>query len=92
MRFLADFRLLDNPLPQAEANSDTLHRVLSTFFIIMGAVALLLIVIAGVRYIFARGEPAKVAEARSMISYSAIGLIIAALASVIVNFVIGRAT
>jgi hypothetical protein len=57
---------------------------------LLGAISLLMLVIAGLRYILARGNAESTAQARNMITYSVIGLIVAALASTIVNFVLGN--
>ena len=78
-------------LPKAEANQDTITTLLNIAFVIIGALAFLMILIAGLRYVMAQGDPGKVAEAKNMVLYSLIGLIIAALAATIVNFVLGRA-
>lgn len=77
-------------LPKPQANQDTLNTVLSIVFVTIGALAVLMIVIGGVRYITSQGEPTKMAEAKNMILYALIGLVIAALAGAIVNFVLGR--
>lgn len=92
MNFLADStKLIDrSPLPQPQANQDTLSKILTLAFITIGAVAVLIIVIAGLQYITARSSPERVASARNKIIYALVGLIIAASASAIVNFVIGR--
>lgn len=85
--------LIDNTkanLPTTDANSDTLQTILNTAFIIIGAVAFLLMVIAGFRYVIARGDPQKIATVKSMIVYTAVGLIVTASAAAIVNLVIGR--
>jgi len=47
-------------------------------------------VIAGARYALSKGEPDNVQKAKNEMKYSAIGLIIAASAAAIVNFVIGK--
>lgn len=79
-------------LPNTCANQDTLTTVLSILFAVIGALAFLMIVIAGLRYIFAQGEPNSIAEAKRMLIYSAIGLIISASAFAIVNYVVGAAS
>jgi hypothetical protein len=66
--------------------------VLTVVFVVIGAVALLIMVIAGFRYIFARGDAQKITDAKNMILYSIIGLVITALAATIVNVFLGRAT
>ncbi len=73
-------------LPQTAADSAHLQTILTIIFTIMGAVALLLMVIAGLRYVTAAGDPQKMATARRMIVYTAVGLVVAALATAIVNF------
>ena len=78
-----------NNLPQTCADSTTLGKVFFIAFSIIGGVALLFLVIAGLRYIFARGNPETVQKAKHQIQYSLIGLIIAAMAAAIVNYVIG---
>lgn len=78
-------------LPKTNADQDTLNEIFSIVFVTIGALAVLMLVIAGLRYIAAQGDPNKMAEAKNMIIYSLIGLVIAALAAAIVNFVLGRA-
>lgn len=80
-----------NNLPGPKADAAALNRILTTFFIVLGAIAVLMIVIAGTRYVFARGNPEKITQAKNMILYSVIGLVLAASAAAIVNIVIDRA-
>jgi len=54
---------------------------------LLGIIAVLMIVVAGQRYITSNGEPEKIKQARNMIIYSLVGLIIAALAFAVVTFV-----
>lgn len=55
---------------------------------VTGIVAVLVIVFGGQRYIVSRGDPGKIAMAKNMIIYGVIGMIVAALAYAIVNFVL----
>lgn len=77
-------------LPHASAGSGTITDALNIIFVIVGALAFLMIVIAGFRYVLAGGEAAKVAEAKRMIIYAAIGILVVAMAAAIVNFVLGK--
>lgn len=77
-------------LPRAKANQETFDTAFRIFFVTLGAVAVLLFVIAGFRYVTSQGDPAKVAAAKSRLIYIGIGLIIIALAGAMVNFVIDR--
>ena len=93
MKFFADLLLIDQNkarLPNP-GSKNVLQILLTDLFIIVGALAFLMLVVAGFRYILARGNPEKITQARNMIMYSLIGLIICVLASTIVNFVIERA-
>lgn len=78
-------------LPHTGATQDTLKNILIIIFTVIGALAFLMMVIAGFRYVISQGEPAKVAEIKNQIIYAFIGLVIAASAAAIVNFVLGRA-
>ena len=80
-----------NHIPMACANQATLNQILSDVFILLGAISTLMIVIAGLRYVMARGQPDKTTQARNIIQYSVIGLIISSLAYAIVAFVITNA-
>lgn len=79
-----------NGLPQTCANDETLRTVFFITFSIIGGVAFLFLVIAGARYVFARGNMETIQKAKNQIQYSLIGLVIAASAALIVNFVVGR--
>lgn len=79
-----------NSLPHTDASSSTLKTILNIVFAVIGALALLMIVVAGFRYVISSGEPAKVAEIKNQILYALIGLIVIAMAGAIVNFVLGR--
>ncbi|MBX4197654.1 pilin [Candidatus Saccharibacteria bacterium] len=87
---LGDLNLLNSTnLPKT--NDNVIKTVLTDTFILLGAISLLMIVIAGLRYIFARGNAEATAQAKNMITYSVMGLIIAALAASIVSVVLNRA-
>lgn len=59
---------------------------------IIGMVAVVAIIIGGVQYMTSAGDPGKVKKAKDTILYAVIGLIIASLSAIIVNFVIDVAT
>lgn len=64
------------------------NRILNTFTFIIGAVAVLMMVIGGLRYVLSSGDATATAGAKNTILYSAVGLVIAAMANAIVNFVL----
>jgi Type IV secretion system pilin len=79
----------DTGLPSASA-SGSLTSLLQVVFAVFGAIAVLMIVIAGLNFVTAQGDPSKVAKARNTIIYALVGLVIAVSAEAFVTFVIGR--
>jgi hypothetical protein len=77
-------------LPKAAANSNSIQSILNIAFAILGALAFLYIVLAGLRFVVSGDNTSKVAEARRQIIYAAAGLMAIALSATIVNYVLGR--
>ncbi len=77
-------------LPQAKATPGTLRTIFLGAFAVIGSLAFLFMVIAGARYAMSKGEPDNVQKAKNEIKYSAIGLVITALAAAVVNFVLDK--
>ena len=77
-------------LPHSGATSGTVGNILEILFVVLGALALLMVVIAGFRYVISSGKPDETAAAKRQIIYSLAGLILAALAAVIVQFTVNR--
>ncbi len=80
----------NSTLPQVNADSAALETILTYVFGTITAIAVLIIVIQGVKYVLSYGEPEKTAQARKGIIYAAAGLIVVFLADIIVAFVLGR--
>lgn len=83
--------LTDN-LPHVDtgANSHYIKDVLSLMFGLAGALAFLMIVISGFRYVIAQDDAQKVTQAKKGVIYSLVGLIIAASGEIIVGYVLGN--
>ena len=79
-----------NSLPQVKADQTTIHTIFIITFSIIGALVLLVVVLAGARYVFSKGEPEGIQKAKNELKYALIGMLIVALAATIVNFVIGK--
>ena len=77
-------------LPEVEASNTTLNTVFMIVFVTIGAVAVLIMVLAGLRYITAGGDPQKVAVGKTRVLSGLIGLAIVALAWAVVYLVIGK--
>lgn len=63
-------------------------RITNTILYIVGIVAVIMLIIGGIRYIVSGGDSKKVTDAKNTILYAIIGLIVCFLAFAIVNFVI----
>lgn len=70
----------------------TLATIINVISIIVGVVAVIMIIFGGFKYITSGGEAEKVKGAKNTILYGLIGLIIVALAQIIVKFVLNQAT
>lgn len=66
--------------------------IVNALLFILGAVAVIMIVIGGIRYTISQGDSGAVTSAKNTILYSVIGLVVALFAYAIVNFVITRLT
>lgn len=64
--------------------------VINTILIILGIIAVVMIIIGGIRYTLSGGDSGAVQSAKNTILYAVVGLVIAILAFAIVNFVIAR--
>jgi len=65
--------------------------VINIFSVVVGVVSVIMIIIGGLKYITSGGDSGNVTGAKNTILYAIIGLVIVALAQVIVNFVLSRA-
>jgi len=88
MKYLMTLLVSNKNLPQAQ--STDLKNILNIVLSIMGALAFLMLIIAGLRYSISQGDPNRVADSKRMIIYTLVGLVVIALAATIVNFVVAR--
>jgi lysylphosphatidylglycerol synthetase-like protein (DUF2156 family) len=72
--------------------SNVLKVVLQILSWVAGVVAIFMIVIAGLKYITAAGDSGSVSSAKNTLIYALVGLVIVALAQVVVRFILGQAT
>lgn len=69
---------------------DIIKNVINTILIVLGMVAVIMIVIGGIRYTLSNGDASSVKGAKDTILYAVVGLVIAILSFAIVNFVLGQ--
>jgi len=79
------------------AGSDTqmntlISTIVNIFSIVVGIVAVIMIILGGFKYITSNGDSNNISSAKNTIMYAIVGIVIAALAQVIVRFVLKRAT
>jgi len=65
-----------------------LKKIINIFSAIVGVIAVIMIIIGGLRYITSGGDSSHVSTAKTTIIYALVGLIIVALAQLIVHFVL----
>jgi hypothetical protein len=79
-----------NPETETGGFTATLRKFINIFSVIVGVVAVIMIIVGGFRYITSGGASEKVTGAKNTILYAIIGLIIVALAQIIVRFVLSN--
>ncbi|HUC87495.1 MAG TPA: pilin [Candidatus Saccharimonadales bacterium] len=84
---------------QSKSNTNSLfgttgifHTIADTLIYIVGAVAVIMLIIGGLRYVISQGSKEGVASAKDTILYAVIGIVVAILAYAIVSFVTGSLT
>jgi uncharacterized membrane protein len=67
----------------------TFSTITNVLLFIVGAIAVIMIVIGGLRYVTSGGNQNAVTAAKNTILYAIIGIIVAILAYAVINFVLG---
>lgn len=79
-----------------DEGKDKVNKLITTvvdiFSLVVGIVAVIMIIIGGLKYITSGGDSGNVTGAKNTILYAVIGLVVVALAQFIVKFVLGKAT
>jgi len=69
----------------------TIRNIINIFSIIVGAVAVIMIIFGGFRYITSGGDSNNIGSAKNTILYAIVGLVIVAIAQAVVQFVLNDA-
>lgn len=69
---------------------DSFKLIANTLIFVIGAIAVLMVIIGGLRYVLSNGDSAGLKSAKDTILYSLIGVVVSLLAYALVSFVIGR--
>jgi hypothetical protein len=68
--------------------SNLAKQIVNVFSVIVGAAAIIMIIYAGFRYITSGGSTERIGNAKTTLIYAIIGLVVVALAQILVHFVI----
>ena len=71
---------------------DSVKTITNVLLFIIGAVAVIMIILGGIRYTTSNGDSNQVTAAKNTILYAVIGLVVALLAYAIIGFVINQFT
>ena len=75
-----------------ETVNNIVATVINVFSFVVGVISVIMIIIGGLKYITSGGDAGNVTGAKNTILYAVIGLVVVALAQIIVRFVIDRVT
>jgi hypothetical protein len=79
------------PTSSADAKiNNTVKLSIQVFQVIVGLVSVFMLIAAGLKYITSGGDSSGVGAAKNMILYAVVGLVVVALAQVVVAFVLNR--
>ncbi len=68
----------------------TIQKGIDFISVVVGIIAVIMIIIGGIRFVVSNGDSNKVTTAKNTIMYALIGLVLVAMAQVIVKFVLSN--
>lgn len=71
---------------------NTIKDVINILSLVGGALAVIMLIVGGLRYVLSAGNPETTKAAKNTIIYALVGLVIIAVAQIIVQFVLNKAT
>jgi len=81
------------PPPSGDESSDIndiITLVINVFSVVVGIIAVIMIIVGGIRFVLSGGDSAATTSARNTVLYAIVGLVIVAVAQIIVRYVLGR--
>jgi hypothetical protein len=94
----SNLQFTDNPNASCSSSDATtninniVHTIVNLLSAIVGIVAVIMIIVGGLRYITSGGNDTSVTSAKNTILYAIVGLIVVALAQIIVRFTLSKVT
>ena len=84
-----DLNLKDAP---TQLQSSQIETALMTVYMVAGIVAVIIIVLGGIRYTSSNGDPGSVKAAKDTVMYAVVGLVVVIMAAALTDFVINNVT
>lgn len=95
----SNLQFTENPSQCKIAKSDAIgrinnivHTIVNLLSVIVGIVAVIMIIVGGFRYVTSGGNDSSVTAAKNTILYAIIGLVVVALAQILVRFTLSKLT
>jgi len=73
-----------------ETINTPVQTLINTLLMAIGIIAVIMIIVGGIRYTLSNGDASQIKSAKDTILYAVVGLVVAMLAYAIVNFVVGQ--
>lgn len=72
----------------ADTPESLIKTIINTLLYVVGTLAVIMIIVAGIMYTTASGDASKITRAKNTLTYSIVGLLVAFLAFAIINWVL----
>lgn len=82
----------DTKVSAGQKIDTTIQNIINLLSVVVGIAAVIMLIVGGFRYVTSSGNQETVKAAKNTIVYALIGLVIVALAQLIVNFVLNKTT
>lgn len=76
------------PNPIKTIDGDTMSNLLGILYFFAGVVAVIVIIVGGIRYVASNGDSSQIQSAKNTVTYAVIGLVVVIMAAAITQFVI----
>lgn len=80
----------DVNIPQTDIGTARVTSIYELIFAIIGGIALIIIIISGIKFMTSQGDPQATAKARNTIIYAGVGLAVSVSAFSIIAFVLDK--
>ena len=71
-----------------DLTAGTMDSILGIFYFFAGVVAVIVIIVGGIRYVTSNGDSGQIQSAKNTVTYAVIGLLVVIFAAAITQFVI----